>query len=649
MKFTLLLIILLCLLPQARAARDDERISSVENQIQTLDTIVQGSKSASEKARLEVKLQRLRDELAILRQRRDIESRVKALSEDRAAHPLDALREKLRLVDASEEDAKKRIQELMTKRRQAATERDTLLAQLEKLRKAEIPHATAHGTAAASAPPAAAAASPTAELEERVFTRNEELRSLSMQRECAELEVELAHEAERLREELKSFEHSPRTNLRAILEANDLLDAATKFEERLGVRSTELAQNLQVSQGSLTLAQQKLAKFDEELALLEKQTGFFSSDARIERLLVVQRGQKKALQESIPHLDAQITALRKSTQMLGLELDLIRAERGLRELRFAELKESYVNRLRWPIAGLAGVIALYFFHNYILVSIACRREKRAIARSLGRYGAVLLAAVVVCGFLFDDLSIFAATLGIVSAALVISLQDVCTSVFGWFVIMLASKFRIGDRLEIDAMRGDVIDVDLLSTTLTEVNGWLDSEQPTGRVVVVPNNFIFKSKVLNYNHEHPFIWNRLNVTVTFESPLALTLELFGRELTEITRAEFDAARTAAGRFTNRYGIEDADYTPRIQTQIVDTGVLLSLYYVAHYKECVSARTRINEGLLRVVAEHPEIQFSNPTINLIHTNTPPPPAARSLASALAAKPPGSKLDPIVIAGR
>jgi small-conductance mechanosensitive channel len=641
MKFTLLFLLLLCLLPQARAARDDERIASVETQIQTLDTIVQGSKSASEKARLEVKLQRLRDELAILRQRRDIESRVRALSEDRAAHPLDALREKLRLVDASEEDAKKRIQDLMTKRRQAATERDALVAQLDKLRKTDTPPAAP--TAAS-----AAAASPSAELEERVFTRNEELRSLSMQRECAELEVELAHEAERLREELKNFEHSPRTNLRAILEANDQLEATSKLEERLGVRSTELAQNLQVSQGSLTLAQQKLAKFDEELALLEKQTGFFSSDARIERLLVVQRGQKKALQESIPHLDTQITALRKSTQMLGLELDLIRAERGLRELRFTELKDSYVNRLRWPIAGLAGVVALYFFHNYILVSIACRREKRPIARRLGRYGAVLLATAVVGGFLFDDLSMFAATLGIVSAALVISLQDVCTSVFGWFVIMLASKFRIGDRLEIDSMRGDVIDVDLLSTTLIEVNGWLDSEQPTGRVVVVPNNFIFKSKVLNYNHEHPFIWNRLNVTVTFESPLALTLDLFGRELTEITRAEFDAARKAAAGFANRYGIEDADYIPRIQTQIVDTGVLLSLYYVAHYKECVSARTRINEGLLRVVGEHPEIQFSNPTINLIHTNTPPPPAARSLASAIASRPPGSRLDPIVIAG-
>ena len=77
--------------------------------------------------------------------------------------------------------------------------------------------------------------------------------------------------------------------------------------------------------------------------------------------------------------------------------------------------------------------------------------------------------------MFEDIKVVAAAGGLVSAAVVISLQDVCASMFAWFVIMLGGKFGIGDRLEVDGTRGDVIDIDLLRTTLLEVNGWLGTD------------------------------------------------------------------------------------------------------------------------------------------------------------------------------
>jgi small-conductance mechanosensitive channel len=152
--------------------------------------------------------------------------------------------------------------------------------------------------------------------------------------------------------------------------------------------------------------------------------------------------------------------------------------------------------------------------------------------------------------MFDDLSMVAATMGIVSAALVIALQE-ATSAFGWFVIMMGSKFGIGDRLEIDGTRGDVIDIQLLRTTLVEVNGWLGVDEPTGRIILVPNNFIFNNKIFNYTHGHPFVWGKIDVTVGFNCAEAAAA-LFQRVLME--RPGRVRGRTAAQRMRRRYGVD-----------------------------------------------------------------------------------------------
>ena len=232
---------------------------------------------------------------------------------------------------------------------------------------------------------------------------------------------------------------------------------------------------------------------------------------------------------------------------------------------------------------------------------------------------MLIAVGIIAAYLFDDITTIATTLGVASAALVISLQDVLASVFGWFVIMSSGKVRIGDRVEIDGVRGDVLDLQLLRTTLLEINGWLNLDQPTGRVIVVSNNFIFKSKVFNFNHGHPFIWGKVDVTVTFATPIASAMKLFHRVLEEETREDFAAARAAAATMQKRYGVEDADYQPKIYTHLAESGVTLSLVFVSHYKNYSFTRNRINRRLVAELETHQHIQLAYHTLQLLQDRT------------------------------
>lgn len=613
----------LFVLTTAWATPDEDRVAGLNEQIHTLETVVAGTKESSEKNRLNEKLQRLQQELKILRERAALDAREKALTSVRAINPLDQLRDKLRTIDIAVDDLEARQAELARLRRLAAKDRDRLAGELDSL-KAQKSTSADH----------------LVDVEERLVTKGEELRALALEDEAAEAAIAIAHDANQLRERIKVIDTSlDRPTLRALFDSFSRLRSEQKSGGQLDTAVADLKQKLEISEDALELSRQKLAKYDEELLLLEKGTGLFRRDERIERLLAQQRIQKAALSSRVPWLERQVAAIKSTQQAELTRQELAQLRTSFEQENFGQLKAAYVHRLRWPLVALMSLFGLQWAGSYLLLPLAFKNESLFLARRFVRYVVVVLGAGVVAGFLFADLSMIVATLGIVSAALVISLQDVCASIAGWAVIMAGGKFRIGDRLEVDGTRGDVLDIQLLRTTMLEVNGWLGSDRPTGRVIAMPNNFIFKYKIFNFTHGHPYIWARLDVTVTFGTPVAAAMELFGLILDEETRTEFADARHAAVAMRRRYGVEDAEYLPKIDTVIGDNGITFTMLYVSHYRRSTATRNRLNERIVAELERHPEIQLAFHTLQLLHapSETTKPAALLGSKASLGSMPP------------
>ena len=588
-----------------RAARDDERVANLQEQIRTLQTVVDSAKNPQEKTRLENRLKRLGEELAILQQRQQLEARERDLQTQRSTDPIEVLREKLRGIDTTTEQAEAKLRALGPRRQQAADERDALAAQ-----------------AAIERGKSGAAGDRVAQVEEQLYTKNEELRALALEFEATDAELDLARDADRLRERIKGIDApGARASARALLDAYARVRADQKAGTQLGTLSGGLEQNLKVSQSAFALAQQKLAKFDEESALLERQTNFLNRAPRIERLLAEERSQKAALVERMPFLARQIESLRRAQTALRTQQELATLRSAFQQQQLQTLQSAFLQRLRWPGIALAMLLGVNLVLSRVLLPLRYKNETLLLARRLTHYVLMLIAIGIGAAYLFDDISAVATTLGVASAALVISLQDVCASMFGWFVIMSSGKVRIGDRVEIDGVRGDVLDIQLLRTTLLEINGWLGIDQPTGRVIAIANNFIFKSKVFNFNHGHPFIWGKVDVTITFTTPVASALKLFHRVLEEETREDFSAARAAAATMQKRYGVEDADYQPKIYTHLAESGVTLSLVFVSHYKNYSFTRNRINRRLVGELETHQHIQLAYHTLHVLQSTAEP----------------------------
>lgn len=132
------------------------------------------------------------------------------------------------------------------------------------------------------------------------------------------------------------------------------------------------------------------------------------------------------------------------------------------------------------------------------------------------YVAVAIAVVLLATVWLEPLGGLSVAIGIVAAGAAFSLQEVVTSVAGWFLIISGQAFRVGDRIEMGGTRGDVIGYTLLRTTLLELDNWIQADQHTGRTVVVANSAILKQPLYNYTHYFHFTWDEIHVLVAASS-------------------------------------------------------------------------------------------------------------------------------------
>src|SRR5438270_6211174 len=118
-------------------------------------------------------------------------------------------------------------------------------------------------------------------------------------------------------------------------------------------------------------------------------------------------------------------------------------------------------------------------------------------------------------------------MGLFSAGLAFALQKVVTSVAAYFVLLRGKTFNVGERIKMGGVRGDVINLGFIQTTIMEMGEppavqsedpgmWVAARQYTGRIVTVTNDKIFDTPVYNYSRDFPFIWEELHVGISYNA-------------------------------------------------------------------------------------------------------------------------------------
>lgn len=126
------------------------------------------------------------------------------------------------------------------------------------------------------------------------------------------------------------------------------------------------------------------------------------------------------------------------------------------------------------------------------LSVETRRRWRVNLRNV-------MVFVFVAGLLFiwaKELRTFAVSMVAIAVAIVLATRELILCVSGAVLRGGTNAYSVGDRIEIEGLRGDVIDQNLMTTTLLEIGPGKESHQYTGRAVVFPNSLLLNSPLVN---------------------------------------------------------------------------------------------------------------------------------------------------------
>jgi len=202
-------------------------------------------------------------------------------------------------------------------------------------------------------------------------------------------------------------------------------------------------------------------------------------------------------------------------------------------------------------------------------------------------------------------------LGLASAGVAIAMHDTIANLAGWFFIISRRPFKVGDRIQIGEIAGDVIDIRIFQFSVVEIGNWVDADQSTGRIVHVPNNKVLREPLANYQIGFEYIWHEIPVLITFESDWIKAKKLLEKIASENAEHLSAGAQEQIRRAAKRYLIFYGALTPIVYTTVKDSGVLLTVRYLVNPRQRRTTQQQIWEAILNAFEKEDNIELAYPT--------------------------------------
>ena len=261
------------------------------------------------------------------------------------------------------------------------------------------------------------------------------------------------------------------------------------------------------------------------------------------------------------------------------------------------------------------IFLIMFGIRRIVLKILWRQSDDAKTRYVWRktlsYSTSFVAIILISFVWMNGIKPLVTYFGLLSAGLAIALKDTLVNLFGWVYIITRKPFVVGDRIEIGDKKGDVIDISLSQFLMMEIGNWVEAEQSTGRIIYVPNNWLFHKTLANYTAGFEYIWNEIPITITFESNWKKAKDILEiiiiKETENITSTASKKVKIASRKFMIYYKY----LTPIVYMKTNDYGVVFTMRYLANPRHRRGSEQKIWIDILTEFAKHKDLDFAYPT--------------------------------------
>ncbi|WP_224240159.1 mechanosensitive ion channel family protein [Hyalangium gracile] len=246
--------------------------------------------------------------------------------------------------------------------------------------------------------------------------------------------------------------------------------------------------------------------------------------------------------------------------------------------------------------------------------------RKYIRLAFGGLGTLLLLSIW-----FDNPTRLATFLGLLAGGLAFASQNAVLSVAGYFVIVFGKTFDLGDRIQIGDVRGDVLDIGLLKTTVMEMgvppllhpdpHHWVGARQYTGRVVTITNAEVFKQPTYNYTRNFNFLWEELRLPLRYDTDPRKAEAIVLAAVREATAGIIEEGHRQLANMRERYLIHSGELEPRAYLRLTDNWVELSVRFLVNTYGVREVKDVIARRILERFREE-DLELASTTVELVH---------------------------------
>lgn len=335
--------------------------------------------------------------------------------------------------------------------------------------------------------------------------------------------------------------------------------------------------------------------------------------------------------------EVELDATLLQVEKFKLALDTLISTADLYQKRI-ESTEAKINKeikdQLYKLLNIGVIIVVLFGISLLLKRIAKRyitdNERFYTANKIVTFINVSLIILIILFSYIDNVGYLATVLGFASAGLAIAMRDWFMSALGWLVIIMGGSIHVGDRVrfEKDGMIyvGDVLDISLQRITLMEdvTITTLETNRRAGRIIFVPNNYIFTSMIANYTHGAlKTVWDGIDIIITFDSNHKKAAHLVKEICRKYSKGYTDITRKQLNKLRDKYSLKNSNVEPRVFTLIAPHGIKVSAWYLTNAYATLTLRSTISADIVDAFNAEPDITIAYPT-QTFYTGPIPPKA-------------------------
>lgn len=303
----------------------------------------------------------------------------------------------------------------------------------------------------------------------------------------------------------------------------------------------------------------------------------------------------------------------RAVEILGVRLVGINAENGV--------------KLLFTLVFIAFILFLgRLLRRFISRALHGRDERLTFwVRQGVALGTALLLILGLVSIWFDDPTRLATGIGLVTAGLAFALQKAVTAVAGYFIILRGKTFNVGDRITMGGVRGDVIALGFMQTTIMEMGQpppvqnadpamWVQSRQYTGRIVTVSNARIFDEPVYNYTREFPYLWEEMSIPIRFNADRDRAERILLDVANRRTVSFSSLSQEALQEMQRRYFMKSADMKPRVYYRLTDNWLELTVRFIAEDHGIRELKDQMSRDILRDL-DKADIDIASSTYEIV----------------------------------